>query len=148
MKTTQSILAVFLMLQVVIAGALFLQQRSNASIRPDGKLLDFDASSVTRMVIEDAESSVTLSKGDTGWQLPDYSVTVPADKAESVLDNLASAKTGWAVANRKESHEQLEVAEQKFNRKLALYEADKQVCLLYTSPSPRDKRQSRMPSSA
>ena len=25
---------------------------------------------------------------------------------------------------------------------------DKQFCLLYTSPSPRDKRQSRMPSSA
>ena len=24
----------------------------------------------------------------------------------------------------------------------------KQICLLYTSPSPRDKRQSRMPSSA
>ena len=26
--------------------------------------------------------------------------------------------------------------------------ADREVCLLYTSPSPRDKRQSRMPSSA
>ena len=26
--------------------------------------------------------------------------------------------------------------------------ADNEVCLLYTSPSPRDKRQSRMPSSA
>ena len=26
--------------------------------------------------------------------------------------------------------------------------ADDNVCLLYTSPSPRDKRQSRMPSSA
>ena len=25
---------------------------------------------------------------------------------------------------------------------------DKETCLLYTSPSPRDKRQSRMPSSA
>ena len=25
---------------------------------------------------------------------------------------------------------------------------EKKVCLLYTSPSPRDKRQSRMPSSA
>ena len=25
---------------------------------------------------------------------------------------------------------------------------DKNICLLYTSPSPRDKRQSRMPSSA
>ena len=140
MKTTQSILAIFFMLQVVVAGALFLQQRSNASIRPDGKLLEFDASSVTRMVIEDADGSVTLSKSDTGWQLPDYSVTVPADKAESVLDNLASAKTGWAVANRKESHEQLEVAEQKFNRKLALYEADNQVAELYVGTSPGLRR--------
>ena len=140
MKTTQSILAVFLMLQVVIAGALFLQQRSNASVRPDGKLLEFDTSFVTRMVIEDAESSVTLSKSDTGWQLPGFSVTVPADKAESVLDNLASAKTGWAVANRKESHEQLEVAEQKFNRKLALYEADKQIAELYVGTSPGLRR--------
>ena len=26
--------------------------------------------------------------------------------------------------------------------------ADYMICLLYTSPSPRDKRQSRMPSSA
>ena len=28
------------------------------------------------------------------------------------------------------------------------YSPDPQACLLYTSPSPRDKRQSRMPSSA
>ena len=27
-------------------------------------------------------------------------------------------------------------------------ELDTEICLLYTSPSPRDKRQSRMPSSA
>ena len=31
---------------------------------------------------------------------------------------------------------------------LADYHALIKVCLLYTSPSPRDKRQSRMPSSA
>ena len=28
------------------------------------------------------------------------------------------------------------------------YDDDVAICLLYTSPSPRDKRQSRMPSSA
>ena len=28
------------------------------------------------------------------------------------------------------------------------YESADEICLLYTSPSPRDKRQSRMPSSA
>ena len=31
---------------------------------------------------------------------------------------------------------------------LELIEGNPKVCLLYTSPSPRDKRQSRMPSSA
>ena len=31
---------------------------------------------------------------------------------------------------------------------LVILSGDMRVCLLYTSPSPRDKRQSRMPSSA
>ena len=31
---------------------------------------------------------------------------------------------------------------------LEVLRAESRVCLLYTSPSPRDKRQSRMPSSA
>ena len=33
-------------------------------------------------------------------------------------------------------------------RKLQAWVAQGNTCLLYTSPSPRDKRQSRMPSSA
>ena len=37
-------------------------------------------------------------------------------------------------------------AESLLKRRLKLAERD--ICLLYTSPSPRDKRQSRMPSSA
>ena len=39
----------------------------------------------------------------------------------------------------KKLHEDKEVARQRHNAG---------ICLLYTSPSPRDKRQSRMPSSA
>ena len=35
------------------------------------------------------------------------------------------------------------------NEKFRLFSEDQKIsCLLYTSPSPRDKRQSRMPSSA
>ena len=34
------------------------------------------------------------------------------------------------------------------DRREAIYLDDDDRCLLYTSPSPRDKRQSRMPSSA
>ena len=37
---------------------------------------------------------------------------------------------------------------QRPNRIVVKYEDEDKNCLLYTSPSPRDKRQSRMPSSA
>ena len=40
------------------------------------------------------------------------------------------------------------VEHQKNIRNLGVIEITVSTCLLYTSPSPRDKRQSRMPSSA
>ena len=43
---------------------------------------------------------------------------------------------------------QVYVAGKIFEMALASSKFLRQVCLLYTSPSPRDKRQSRMPSSA
>ena len=44
--------------------------------------------------------------------------------------------------------EQQRMKRERAERKKQEAEQKKQVCLLYTSPSPRDKRQSRMPSSA
>ena len=41
-----------------------------------------------------------------------------------------------------------EKAEEKVYSELGRLNKLKKICLLYTSPSPRDKRQSRMPSSA
>ena len=38
--------------------------------------------------------------------------------------------------------------EHKFDERKTLWKELYKTCLLYTSPSPRDKRQSRMPSSA
>ena len=40
------------------------------------------------------------------------------------------------------------IAKRGFNNKFAVKVGEVNICLLYTSPSPRDKRQSRMPSSA
>ena len=42
----------------------------------------------------------------------------------------------WRIANR------------VWRRRIAPEKAQRNVCLLYTSPSPRDQRGSRMPSSA
>ena len=38
--------------------------------------------------------------------------------------------------------------DEKDKSQQTFYAAESGICLLYTSPSPRDKRQSRMPSSA
>ena len=47
------------------------------------------------------------------------------------------------------SLERFRVEYEKLHRALKKsHESEKRLCLLYTSPSPRDKRQSRMPSSA
>ena len=39
-------------------------------------------------------------------------------------------------------------AMEEVNQRMSTYIADSEVCLLYTSPSPRDAHESRMPSSA
>ena len=49
----------------------------------------------------------------------------------------------WHIRKIKERQENVTAADE-----LAKSLTEKIVCLLYTSPSPRDKRQSRMPSSA
>ena len=57
--------------------------------------------------------------------------------AKEILD--AANNTGAAVKKREDTHRMAEA-----NRAFAHF----RCCLLYTSPSPRDQRGSRMPSSA
>ena len=64
------------------------------------------------------------------------------ERAKKIADGLAAAERGKS---------DLAVAEKRAQAELASAQeaGQKRIsCLLYTSPSPRDKRQSRMPSSA
>ena len=98
-------------------------------------------STTFREVIEDVCGGISKKKelkvihagGVTGGFLPPSKADTPLDY-ESLLD--AGVLMGQAsFAAYDESACVIDLA--KFS-----------VCLLYTSPSPRDKRQSRMPSSA
>ena len=62
--------------------------------------------------------------------------------AEGLASNSKLYKIYLASANIYDEEMQLKVNKHKIRR------GDDWTCLLYTSPSPRDKRQSRMPSSA
>lgn len=139
MKITQSLLAILFVVQIVVAGILFYQQRSTASIRPDEKLLELDMSAIDQLVIEDAGSSISLRKEAAGWQLSDFGLPAAPNKAETIIENLLAAKTGWAVANRRDSHDQLQVAEDNFNVKVAVYQGD-EVKELYVGTSPGLRR--------
>ena len=72
------------------------------------------------------------------------------DKAKSADELWGLA---WVVESIEEAHERLinkniDVTPIKKGLKKGTLVATIKSCLLYTSPSPRDKRQSRMPSSA
>ena len=63
-----------------------------------------------------------------------------ASRVNTLLDSLAAARTGWAVATRDESHLQLLVAEDKFNRKVSLFSNDEEVSKLFVGSSPGLRR--------
>ena len=59
------------------------------------------------------------------------------------INGLSQDSNGTTVAPRNAA-----VARMSYGRFLDYVEAGRVTCLLYTSPSPRDMRRSRMPSSA
>ena len=96
----------------------------------------------------------------------DYEEEIEDEYASSEKGNnyyLPTSTTGQIVKHQyytmsySEEHEQpewvaYEITRDQFQGKWVKrkdnFRSDPKVCLLYTSPSPRDKRQSRMPSSA
>ena len=72
--------------------------------------------------------------------------TTRARRRTRAQDKNPDDKDGRAEKKFKEVSEAYEVLSDP--KKKELYDAYGEDCLLYTSPSPRDKRQSRMPSSA
>src|SRR5674476_210943 len=82
------------------------------------------------------------------------------DSVYKVIEIVGTSKTSWeeaaknAVETAGKSLEDLRVAEVvKLDmaidkNKVVAYRTRVNICLLYTSPSPRDRQKSRMPSSA
>ena len=72
-------------------------------------------------------------------------------ETEQQLRTDLATKDGELMAEKAESsklREQLSETEQQLRTDLATKDGELMACLLYTSPSPRDRTRSRMPSSA
>ena len=62
--------------------------------------------------------------------------------------NEALLNKAYVYGMTKHGHQQRASGDPYFSHPLEVAAILTDICLLYTSPSPRDKRQSRMPSSA
>ena len=102
--------------------------------------------------IKSSEKQVDL---DTSG--PEVDVTLEESKEETVVDT-APEKTEQEIEvktdeEKKEDDSKLEDYSKGVQARIAkltrkMREAERKDCLLYTSPSPRDRTRSRMPSSA
>ena len=73
---------------------------------------------------------------------------------DDVSDNSGyiNSNYGWCVYSRENGRQydmvRATLAVYPFSRQACMYYTNPKICLLYTSPSPRDRQKSRMPSSA
>jgi hypothetical protein len=137
MKRWIPILGGLLLAQLVLALVLNLSGDDYSAFEPEERLLAFDPAVVDRLVLADADASLTLSEQDGAWRLPEAG-GFPADtgSVERLLERLAALEKGWPVATSGSAARRFEVADDSFQRKIALYAGEQSLGELYLGSSP------------
>ena len=130
-------LSIALAVQLIIAGGLLAAHRQSSTEDVAQPLLASARDSIDRIVISTDESSVTLTKAEDQWRMDGQeNLPVAESKLEGVIDQIETAKAGWPVARTDSSRERLEVADDKYQKRLQLYSGDEMVSDLYVGTSP------------
>ncbi len=134
-------LIALLLLQVLLVAGIFAWHHSNQPEAEAQPLLAVNADEVDKLVISDANSTVTLQKAKGVWQLPGMQ-QLPADnqKLTDLFDKLKGTRLTWPVATTPASHERFEVSDKKFQRRIEIYKGDKKTDELLLGTSPGFKK--------
>lgn len=131
------ILTIVLAVQiVVIAGVWFFgADRSNVEAE---RLLVVDREAVTAVEIaENADTTVRIEKSAEGWTLPALNgLPADAEKVTGLFDKLTEAEAAWPVATSESSARRFEVTEEKYQRRIRLFQGDAQTAEIYLGTSP------------
>ena len=141
LKVWQRRLTIILLIQLLLILGVFAYKQ-NAQISVDAQpLLGFKAESADRLIIEAADSSVSLQKNGDAWQLPDYhQLPLDQQKLDELLKKLESIQLTWPVATTVASHERFEVADNKFQRRIQVYQGDTKQADFWLGSSPSFKK--------
>ena len=131
------ILSGVLLAQLAVAGGLLWHSSSESDFAPATQLISIDPATIDEIIIDDGSKRVSLTSVDDGWRLDDEHQTIADnDKVTQLLSDIVNLKPGLPVANTTGSHQQLEVAEDDFQRRVILNADDKAVADLYMGTSP------------
>ena len=141
MKKLRIWAARLLVLQLVIATLLYLGSIESGADFKTSNLLAFNKNTVDKLVIISDKDKVTLTKDQGNWHLPDVDgLPVKSERLTAILDKLAALKSTRPVTTTSNSHQRFEVAEDKFQRKIQIYDHDKLVGEFYLGNSPGFKK--------
>lgn len=140
MKKIKLWLGSLLAVQLMVAGSIFFLNQSQQNNLQSQSLMTFNEGDVNKIVIQSENDTVELVKSANQWQLPNLqSVAANEQKIQQVLSKLSELNTGWPVATTESSHKRFEVAEDKFQKRVTLYNDETPLgdLLLGTSPGFR-----------
>ncbi len=129
------ILIVLLVIQLLLMAAVYWPKA--AAGQSELKLEGVTKDNITALHITDAEGKeIALQKTDKGWVLPEMdNYPVDESKVAPLLEKLEGFKTRRLVTRTKDSHKQLQVADDNFMRRLEITTADGKMHILYIGAS-------------
>lgn len=118
MKTSSLILMTLLAAQLALAGGLFFNTVNQRAVRPQGSMLELDANTVTQLSIKSEDNAVMLEKKQDKWLISSSGLPAEQSRVEKAIKSLGDMQLGWSVATSDSSHQQLEVADNKYQRRV------------------------------
>ncbi|WP_086932132.1 DUF4340 domain-containing protein [Agarilytica rhodophyticola] len=140
MMKLKQILGGLLVVQIVLACALYLNSRHASEFDAQQGLISVAMAEVDTLLITDQDGSVTLQKQGNTWVLPEYGMlSANHTKVTDALSKLEQVKTGWPIASSGSSYKRFELTDTNFQRKVALFKGEEklQEVLMGTSPGYR-----------
>lgn len=136
MKKLKFWLTGLLFAQLLLAIALlFINQWEEQKSKPK-PILAIDWNNVDKLIVEDNDSDVTLTKTENTWVLSNIKLPIKQDNIQELLRSLDMLQTSWPVATLKSSHKRFEVVKDKFVRRIQIFSKDKLVEELFFGSSP------------
>lgn len=134
-------LFIALVVQVLLAMGIYAYQQGGKQTTAAQPLLTFDKSSMDKITISDSATTVTLQKSGSDWLLPELQqLPVDQSRLDDLIEKLEGTKLTWPVASTTSSHERFEVADNKFQRRVSLYQGDKKLGEFFLGSTPGFKK--------